>query len=125
MSLLYQFSHWSLRFDENCDALKQLLGNSPNDKIWPRGLEAWQKKKQEYRENLMKRRCKEEAILSSAFWLHIYDNDTATREEIDSYFHNFEARDRVKKIPERHKDGLDYVMNIMDWVNKHPCAAIW
>ena len=73
----------------------------------------------------MKRRCKEEAILSSAFWLHIYDNDTATREEIDSYFHNFEARDRVKKIPERHKDGLDYVMNIMDWVNKHPCAAIW
>eukprot|EP01138_Halocafeteria_seosinensis_P005902 gb/GECG01006034.1/.p1 GENE.gb/GECG01006034.1/~~gb/GECG01006034.1/.p1 ORF type:complete len:667 (+),score=120.18 gb/GECG01006034.1/:1-2001(+) len=110
---------------KECDALRQLFNNHPNNKIWPEGLRRWQNKVKTYREKLLKKRCEDESVLSSAFWLHIYDNDTATREEIEAYFKNFEARERVKQIPRRHKEGLDYLMNKMGWVNKHPCAAIW
>eukprot|EP01138_Halocafeteria_seosinensis_P014364 gb/GECG01014665.1/.p1 GENE.gb/GECG01014665.1/~~gb/GECG01014665.1/.p1 ORF type:complete len:1030 (+),score=149.10 gb/GECG01014665.1/:1-3090(+) len=108
-----------------CEALQQLFENEPNNEIWPEGLERWQKKSQDYRHGLIKWRVEEESTLSSAFWLHVYDNDTATREEIEAYFRNFEAREKVKQIPDRHKEGLDYIMNKMNWVNQHPCAAIW
>lgn len=117
LALIYRF--------RECAALRQLFENGPNNQIWPEGLQKWQNKVKNYRERLLRKRCEEESILSSAFWLHIYDNDTATREEIEAYFKNFEARPRMKDIPARHKDGLDYLMNKMEWVNQHPCAAIW
>ena len=115
--LLYSFN--------DCEALQQLFENEPNNEIWPEGLERWRKKVQDYRQGLIKWRVEEESTLSSAFWLHVYDNDTATKDEIEAYFKNFEAREKVKGIPDRHQKGLDYVMNKMNWVNQHPCAAIW
>ena len=63
--------------------------------------------------------------MSSAFWMLVYENDTATEEEIDSYFRNFEVRPKLQQILSTHKKGLDYLMNKMNWINKHPCNALW
>eukprot|EP01138_Halocafeteria_seosinensis_P001843 gb/GECG01001886.1/.p1 GENE.gb/GECG01001886.1/~~gb/GECG01001886.1/.p1 ORF type:complete len:1135 (+),score=119.37 gb/GECG01001886.1/:1-3405(+) len=109
----------------DCPSLRQILYNRPNASIWERELPSLHAQMNEFRQGLIQTRCQDESILSSAFWMLIYDNDTATAEEINAYFKYFEVRSKIKSVPDRHNLGLQYVLNKMHWINEHPCAALW
>lgn len=112
------------KFSE-CAALQQLFNNSPNSEIWPKGLQNWHQKLTAYRSKFLKQRTEAEGLLSSAFWLHVYDNDSATREEIELYLTKFEAHPAVRDMPVKFKEEFDFLFERMKWVNSHPCAALW
>ena len=51
-----------------------------------RSLPLWTNKVDAYREDLAERRRRDEATLSSAFWLAVYENDGQSREDLEGYF---------------------------------------
>lgn len=80
---------------------------------------------QQYRNDLVAERRKKEAVLSAAFWLHVYDNHYITYRELFRYLTTLEYNPVLRSLTEKHKKGLDYLYKRMSWVRSHPCTALW
>ena len=66
----------------------------------------WEAHVREYRNELAAKREAKEAVLSSAFWLYVYENDGQSRTELEAYFAAAE-RGALRGLPEEHREGLD------------------
>ena len=70
-------------------------------------------------------RAKKEATLSSAFWLYIFNNDFASREDVESYFATCEQSEALKTLPQTAKGALDYCFARMNYAHGDPRSALW
>ncbi len=82
-------------------------------------------KERAYRLKLRDEREVKEMNLSSAFWLHVFDAEAMPRSALEYYFKNYESNPDLRALPERHKDGLDYLYARMAFVRSHPACAFW
>ena len=78
-----------------------------------------------YRSTLNAKRAAKEATLSSAFWLFIYMNDTATRPQVERFFASCESRGPLAGLPSEHRAGLDFAYGRLAFARSGPCAAFW
>ena len=79
----------------------------------------------DYRSTLNAERAAKEATLSSAFWLYIYMNDTATRPQVERFFASCESRGPLAGLPNEHRAGLDFAYGRLAFARSGPCAAFW
>ena len=103
--------------------LSALLGR--NAMAWQTNIGGMEARFTAYRTDLMAKRAADEATLSSAFWLHVYDADTLPRAGAEYYFMHCETNPVLQKVPERFRAELDFLYNRMAVVRYHPCAAFW
>ena len=78
----------------------------------------------DYRQELAERRAENERLVSSAFWLFVYENDTITRPQLTRYFESCE-HGPLRSLPEDHAAGLDFAFGRLAFVRSGPLAAFW
>jgi type IV secretory pathway VirB4 component len=92
--------------------------------VLPDRLQHVLKELSEYRKQLIEQRHSEEKLLSSTFWIQIYDNHKATREEVEEYFES-ENDPEVQSIPNRRRADINALYNNMRHIYKSPSHAVW
>ena len=96
-----------------------------NGALLATGRATWRREVVQYRQDLAAKRVATEATLSSAFYLYVYQNDTATRAQIERFFPVCEARGHLAALPVQHKEGLDFAFGRMAFARSGPCAGFW
>ena len=96
-----------------------------NGALLSTGRATWRREVVQYRQGLAAKRVATEATLSSAFYLFVYQNDTATRAQIERFFPVCEARGHLAALPVQHKEGLDFAFGRMAFARSGPCAGVW
>lgn len=89
------------------------------------GLVVLHQHTQEYRAALVKERGEKEQVMSSGFWLYVFDNYKAPREAIEQYLRTREKNEILRTLPQAGRAGLDFLYSRLSWVYSHPCSALW
>ena len=76
-------------------------------------------------QELIAKRQADEDILSSGFWLFVYDNYKSSREVIEHYLRTSEKNEVLQTFPTTNKAGLDFLYSRMAWCFSHPCSSLW
>lgn len=105
--------------------LEMILGHPNNSNIIQGKLPSVYAAERQYRRKVADDRDVREMLMSSAFWLHVFDSETIPRSALAYYFHNFEQNPDLRSLPEDHSDGLDYLYARMAFVRSHPGCAFW
>jgi hypothetical protein len=105
--------------------LNELLSDPENAPKIQGKIPEWQATCREYRANYRAEEAAKEKVLSSAFWLYVLDNVDAGMERLQEYFAVWEQNELVKNLPQEHAKGLQFVMQRMQFVQSHPCMALW
>jgi hypothetical protein len=112
-------------FNPNGQKYGIMLNDPQNVPKWQQGLVALDQKDREYRADLAQKHQEKEQVLSSAFWVNVYDNDLGGRYQVEQHFQLWETNPKMRLLPVEHRAGLDYVFKRMAYVSSHPCAAYW
>ena len=105
--------------------LNELLTDQANAPKIAAHVPQWHNTCREYRAKYRVEEAEKEKVLSSAFWLYIYDNVDAGMERLQEYFSVWEQNEEVKSLPQQHAKGLQFVTQRMQFVQSHPCMALW
>lgn len=107
------------------DKLRELLYRPENSRLIMDAMPALLEHRQEYRRRLQQERAEKEAILSSGFWLFVYDAFGKPRAQVEEYLQRFEKNPRVQRLPTDGKKALDWLYTRVKYVTSHPVAALW
>ena len=105
--------------------LNELLTDPANAPKIQAQIPQWHSTCREYRTKYRAEEAEKEKVLSSAFWLYIFDNVDAGMERLQEYFSVWEQNEEVKSLPQQHAKGLQFVTQRMQFVQSHPCMALW
>lgn len=105
--------------------LEKVIYDERNAPIWQKTLQKYKEEVSKYRQKLQKERDEKESIISSNFWLTVYDNHTISYEDLVDYLTNVETNKTLQKIPRQHAKGLTSLYSRMELVSSHPAIALW
>ena len=105
--------------------LNELLTDPANVAKIQIKMPVWTQQCQAYRARYRQAEARKEKILSSAFWLYVFDNVDAGLDRLNSYFSTWEQNPAISAIPQEHAKGIQFVMQRMEFVKAHPCNALW
>eukprot|EP00329_Picozoa_sp_Boothbay-MS584-11_P004646 46833_4 len=93
--------------------------------LWEPSLHQLLEKHSTYRQGLIEKHQQEKAVLSDGFWYYIYNQPKIERSQLERYLTGNETNATLKKLPEEHAAGLDYLYSRMQFVRSHPGLKLW
>lgn len=114
-----------INFNPQKGPVMDVLYKPGNMAIITQTLPMWHKHCHEYRAKLRADEAKDEATLSSAFWLHVYDSLDSTQEQLQEYFNTWETNEDLRNCMTKHEAGIAYALQRVAFVRAHPCNALW
>merc|ERR1712085_31722 len=79
----------------------------------------------EYRTNLKDRLDGKSAVLGDGFWFYVYNKPHISREALEHYLTTLETNPVLRKFPEEHRAGLDFLYLKTGFVRSMPARAVW
>jgi hypothetical protein len=109
--------------------LAHLLGrdaDGPNRTKCEAGYQKYLALLKEQRAHLLQERLWDNFALSWAFWYHVYNNDTQTKQDLNRYFNSpAELNPVVRNIPTKYHKELTAVLAMTHHFNQNPGIAYW
>lgn len=96
-----------------------------NQSVWTARLPDIDQFYAEYRAKLNETRDQKERILTSSFWLYVFANDGATREELEQYLVKYEHNVLVQEIPQKFQADIDLLYLRLDYARSDPRILFW
>ena len=112
-------------FNPQKGPVMDVLYKPHNMQVITGALPQWHKHCHDYRAKLRAEEAKEEATLSSAFWLHVYDALDSTQAQLEQYFATWETNPDLRQCMTKHEAGIAYALQRVAFVRAHPCNALW
>jgi len=112
-------------FTRNESLQTLLYGHPRNEAHIKQRLPVLEKEVMNYRVGLLKKRAEDEAVLSSAFYCFVYQNDGISHADLISYLQNCEMNPEIKAIPTTHASGIQLLYAKWNYVMSHPSVGLW
>jgi hypothetical protein len=93
--------------------------------LWEPSLAELLEKNTTYRQGLIEKHQQAKAALSDGFWYDIYNQPKIERSQLERYLAGNETNATLKKLPEEHAAGLDYLYSRLQFVRSHPGLKLW
>jgi hypothetical protein len=105
--------------------LRELLYDAGNHAIVNQQMPGLLEEIGAYREKLRADRVAAEKVLSSSFWLYVYDDDRLAYRGLVEYLTRSETNPDLRNLPVAHEAGLNYLYKRLAFIRSHPCTALW
>ncbi len=118
---------FSIKFEVQGRMAKELITRSENRAIFKTSLPQWRNHCKAYRSKAWVSARDEEAVLSSAFWLYVYDQPQLTPSGLKIYLETWERNRELSAgaFMGKHGPGIEFVAARMQVLSAHPCNALW
>ncbi len=126
-SLTAQDLGFSSKFDVIGAKAKEMLTRAENMPKLSAGRERWMSVARAYRKKAMQTARAQEATLSSAFWLHVYDNPCLDQGGVKAYLQLWESNPQMapEVLLKKHAISVQVAVDRTQALLSHPCAALW